>query len=288
MRRWTRALPVRHVGFPSGTLCAAGQFLNGDGTCVTGFLDADGTDAYNSAFDSEAEIDAAVANNNYSTGAHTIDTNAGTMCGNGTFLNGDGTCDSADGSGTCTAGRVCTGGHTHPATQVTAGTMSIGDNDYTHSIKTGYYHVSGGSFNVHSSNAAYYQDYAYMRPNNGAGSDVEGTAPLDVPDRATITRVTGYYYDNGAVAPNPTYFCGVARRSLDTAGSIVVANQTTIINWVNSTTAVRQADSPVVGVFVDKSANNYFLLARLLNTDGSSNFRHYGCRVTYTYTNTNN
>ena len=52
----------------AGTICSAGTFLNGDGTCKTGFLDADGVDDYNSAFDTEAEIDAAVANNGYGVG----------------------------------------------------------------------------------------------------------------------------------------------------------------------------------------------------------------------------
>lgn len=41
----------------------------------------------------ESEVDAAVANNGYSTGAHTLDTNAGTVYHNNTSLNGDGTCD---------------------------------------------------------------------------------------------------------------------------------------------------------------------------------------------------
>jgi hypothetical protein len=77
----------------AATICANGSFLNGDGTCDSGFLDADGVDAYNSAFDTEAEIDAAVADNGFSTGAHTIDTNAATICASGYFLNGDGSCD---------------------------------------------------------------------------------------------------------------------------------------------------------------------------------------------------
>lgn len=77
----------------AATICGAGQYLRGDGVCVSGFLDADGVDAYNAAYDTEAEIDAAVANNGYSTGAHTTDTNAGTICPNSTFLNGDGSCD---------------------------------------------------------------------------------------------------------------------------------------------------------------------------------------------------
>ena len=77
----------------AGILCGAGQYLRGDGVCVSGFLDADGVDDYNSAYDTEAEVDAAVANNGYSTGAHTVDTNAGTLCPNNTLLNGDGTCD---------------------------------------------------------------------------------------------------------------------------------------------------------------------------------------------------
>ncbi len=68
----------------AGTLCQAGQYLEGGGTCRAGYLDADGVDA-----------------------------TAATICGNASFLNGDGTCDPADGSGDCSAGSVCTGGHSH-------------------------------------------------------------------------------------------------------------------------------------------------------------------------------
>jgi len=42
-----------------------------------------------------------------------VDTNAWTICGDGQFLNGDGTCDIGDSVGNCDAGNVCTGGHTH-------------------------------------------------------------------------------------------------------------------------------------------------------------------------------
>jgi len=43
----------------------------------------------------EAQVDGFVNNNGFSTGAHTVDTNtnAATLCANGQFLNGDGTCD---------------------------------------------------------------------------------------------------------------------------------------------------------------------------------------------------
>ncbi|MEE9525512.1 MAG: hypothetical protein V3V78_02795 [Candidatus Woesearchaeota archaeon] len=40
----------------AGTICAAGQFLNGDTTCDAGYLDADGSDAVNDAVYSEATI----------------------------------------------------------------------------------------------------------------------------------------------------------------------------------------------------------------------------------------
>ncbi len=124
--------------------------------------------------------------------------------------------------------------------------------------------------------------------NNGSGSDVYGTAPIDIPDGATITGVTGYYYDNGATSPNPTWFCKIRGRPLGSSAIITIADETTTINWVDSTTTVRQINSDVVSSGVNKSAYNYHLVAGLQNTDGTGNFRHYGCRVTYTYTNTNN
>jgi len=57
---------------------------------------------------SEAEVDAFVANNGFSTGAHTVDTNtnAATLCSAGEYLDGDGTCKaipSADNLGDHTA-----------------------------------------------------------------------------------------------------------------------------------------------------------------------------------------
>ena len=42
------------------TDCTSQQYLDGDGNCDTGYLDADGTDAYNSAFDTEDEIEAVI------------------------------------------------------------------------------------------------------------------------------------------------------------------------------------------------------------------------------------
>jgi len=127
-----------------------------------------------------------------------------------------------------------------------------------------------------------------MRPNNGAGSDVVGFAPIDLPDGATITGVRGYYYDNGATSPNPTWFCKVNRRPLGYFGFETIAEQNTTINWADSVSTVRQVASDLVSVPVNKSTYVYYLYAGLQNTDGSDNFRHYGCRVTYTYTNTNN
>jgi hypothetical protein len=254
----------------------------GDGSGLTA-VDAETLDGIDGAdFATDAELTAHVGS------ALHNDTNAATICSNGYFLNGDGSCDWADGSGSCGAGSVCTGGHTHPATQITAGAMNIGSNNYSHSTKTGYYHVPGGSFTVASNNQTFYQGSLYMSPNNGSGSDVFGTAPIDIPDGATITGVTGYYYDNGATSPNPTWFCKIRGRPLGSVAIITIADETTTINWVDSNTTVRQINSDVVSSVVNKSAYNYHLVAGLQNTDGTGNFRHYGCRVTYTYTNTNN
>ena len=202
------------------------------------------------------------------------DTNATTICPSGYFLNGDGTCDATDGSGSCGAGSVCIGGHTHPATEVTAGAMNIGANNYLHSTKTGYYHVSGGAFNVTTLISSFIQNATYMSPLGGAESDVWGTAPIDIPDGATITRVTGYYYDNGSKSPNPTWSCQIKRRPLGFFSAETIVDETTTINWVDSNTAVRQIDSGIVSSVVNKGAYSYYLYAGLHNTDGTTdNFR---------------
>jgi hypothetical protein len=263
------------------SLNVEGQIVgNGSGLTAVDAETLDGTDGADFVTDAELTAHAASALHD--------DTNATTICPSGYFLNGDGTCDPTDGSGSCSTGAACTGGHTHPATQITAGAMNIGANNYSHVSKTGYYHVGGGSFNVVSWNAPFYRADSYLSPQNGAGSDVVGTAPVDIPDGATITRVRGYYVDNSTVAPNPTYYCLIHRRTLENTTTEIIADQTHTINWVDSSTIVRGADSPVVSSVVDKSLFSYYLVAGISNTDGTINFRHYGCRVTYTYTNTNN
>ncbi len=55
------------------------------------------------------------------------DTNVSTICSTNEYLDGDGTCVSADSTGECGADAVCEGGHTHPASQVTTGTFGAGN-----------------------------------------------------------------------------------------------------------------------------------------------------------------
>ena len=86
----------------AATICAAGQFLNGDGSC-----------------------DAVVVNTN---------TNAATICASGYYLNGDTSCDIGDASGNCAAGAVCTGGHHHElpgaGTEAVSGTCRVVQSPY--------------------------------------------------------------------------------------------------------------------------------------------------------------
>jgi hypothetical protein len=268
------------------TLCGNGAFLNGDGSCDAGFLDADGVDAYNSAFDSEAEIDAAVADNGYSTGTHTTDTNAATLCTNGAFLNGDGTCDTADASGTCTAGRVCTGGHTHPGGQITSGTIDIGSGNYTHSTKTGYLHINGVDLIPGLNGYTYTTSaFGYTRP-SGSSTSFFGHAPLDLPQGATITNVRIYTYDNSTDAVSQTWYCGVRYRPLTSTSGLVALERNLSINWAASA-SIRTSSTGGGTHVVDKVNNAYWLRGGVSNTDSSSNFRYYGCRVTYTYSDTN-
>ncbi len=313
-------------------LCQPGQYLNGSGACDAGFLDADGVDAYNSFYDTEAEIDAAVANNGYSIGAHTVDTNAATVCGNGAFLNGDGSCDATDGSGDCTAGRVCTGGHLHSvyndATNLSLGTLStdrydayddlsvsgrldaigeddlltraqieerfvpasvVGDaytpRDYTHDEKTGYLHVSGASLVPDDKTFTYTKSIGFVAPT--LTPTFSGSSSIDLPDRAVIRGVTGHYFDDSTADVETTYTCVVRRRSWGGQLSQIVASQSTTINWAPAT-AVRLIESERVAEVVVKSGRVYEVWASVSSPEPSTDLRHYGCTVEYTYTNANN
>ncbi|PCJ78382.1 MAG: hypothetical protein COA57_16165, partial [Flavobacteriales bacterium] len=70
----------------ANTICAAGQFLEGDGTCTDVLEELE--------LDTLAELNAQLTDATLVTGAHTADTNtnANTICAAGQFLEGDGTC----------------------------------------------------------------------------------------------------------------------------------------------------------------------------------------------------
>lgn len=69
----------------AATICTGNNILEGDGDCVPTPYDT------NSQL-SEAQVDAFVSNNGYSTGAHTVDTSAATACIGNQVLEGDGDC----------------------------------------------------------------------------------------------------------------------------------------------------------------------------------------------------
>lgn len=69
----------------ASTICTGNNILEGDGDCVPTPYDT------NSQL-SESQVDAFVANNGYSTGAHTVDTSATTECVGNQVLEGDGDC----------------------------------------------------------------------------------------------------------------------------------------------------------------------------------------------------
>ncbi|PCJ78381.1 MAG: hypothetical protein COA57_16160, partial [Flavobacteriales bacterium] len=70
----------------ANTICGAGQFLEGDGTCTDVLEELE--------LDTLAELNTQLTDATLVTGAHTTDTNtnANTICGAGQFLEGDGTC----------------------------------------------------------------------------------------------------------------------------------------------------------------------------------------------------
>lgn len=66
------------------------------------------------------------------------DTNAKTICNDDELLRGQDsdTCSSIDASGACGATNICAGGHTHPASQVTAGSFGTGDYVFDTNVTT--------------------------------------------------------------------------------------------------------------------------------------------------------
>ena len=213
------------------------------------------------------------------------DTNAETLCPDGTYLTGDGTCSPSDSSGNCAAGAVCTGGHGHAGGDITGGSIDIGAGEYTHSVRTGYLHVVGAALAASNNSSTYITSLTgYVRP--GSSGQFVGYAPLDLPQGATITAVTVYAYDNSNAPGVQTWYCGVTRRLLTSLAGTVVLERSFSIDWAASSN-VRATTQTGGTHVVDKSSSAYWLRASVSNTDGSSDFRLYGCRVAYTYSNTN-
>lgn len=213
-------------------------------------------------------------------------TNAGTICPNGYFLNGDGTCDLADGTGDCSAGRVCTGGHGHTNyVPKISDDAVITTGDYTHSIRNGYIHVPGSTFASSSSSNEFAKIPFSVSPTGGSTS-YSGYASIDLPDGAIVKSITGYYYDNETGGAAQTYTCELRTRASTSGNWAYVAQQTSTVNWVASG-SVRAMTSPGVSHVVDKGLKAYMVYMRIAGTNGTTNFRHYGCRVNYTYNNTN-
>lgn len=217
-------------------------------------------------------------------------TNAATICPNGYFLNGDGTCDLADGTGNCGAGRVCTGGHGHSNyVPQTSGDAVIGAGDYTHSTRNGYIHVPGSTLTpVDPAFAQKFETSPFFISPYDGGTTYAGNAAINPPDGAIINSITGYYYDNqdGVLNPVPRFQCILYYRALTGTSLYLVVKQDTQVNWTAST-SIRTVTSGTVSHTVDKGVRAYLVYGSIGITDGTTDFRHYGCRVNYTYTNTN-
>ena len=129
----------------AATICAAGEFLNGDGTCDAVVVDTNtnaGTICAAGEFlNGDGSCDAVVVDTN---------TNAATMCAAGQFLNGDGTCDAVvvdtnTNAGTiCAAGQFLNGDGTCDAVPIAnTGSVSIGSRTLS---SGGYYFGSSSSY----------------------------------------------------------------------------------------------------------------------------------------------
>ncbi len=216
------------------------------------------------------------------------------VCGEDQFLDSDGDCNRVSRSGICEAGRLCTGGHEHVLDDLSEGDLDIGDGDYTDDERFGFFAVPGSAFTPDSHQYEYQASASgYVSPSSPStplfGTSFYGSAPIDLPDGSVITDLYLYWYDNVPNDQSQIWSCGIYRRQRLSADSEVVIDET-FNGGSAGTPVVIQASESLTGEdrhVVDKSDYIYWFRAFVVNTDGTDNYRFYGCRVRYGYSNTN-
>ncbi len=211
------------------------------------------------------------------------------VCDEDQFLDSDGDCNRVSRSGICEAGRLCTGGHQHVLGDLVEGDLDIGPGDYTHDPRVGRYDVAGAALSPDSDTYQYEASASgWVRPDSPSTS-FYGSAPVDLPDGAAVTSVITYWYDNVPNDLTQIWSCAVYRRPRLSTDTELVLDSTRTGGSAGTGVIVGTSTSANIGTehIVDKEANVYWLRGFVINTDGSSNYRLYGCGVRYNYTNTN-
>ncbi len=128
-------------------------------------------------------------------------------------------------------------------------------------------------------------NYAYFNEN---GSSCIASAPVTLPDGATITGGRCLLYDNDSQAAPNIYPISLVRSSLDTGTNEVIYSSIapTLTQAEPQERALAPEDGITDGNLVDNDAFTYFLTIGFDNTGLSSadGLKLYGCKISYSVT----
>jgi hypothetical protein len=149
----------------------------------------------------------------------------------------------------------------------------------TDSPNTGYRFVNGADLSAVSNTAVWAKvSDGYVSVESPLTSFF-GFAGIDLPDGATVTRLTAHYYDN-STAVDGNFRC-IFRRRLKTEPDAVNVLSATGATSGQSTSI--QTASAVAPVTIDEAQYAYVLVGQI--TFGqTADVRLYGCELEFTYT----
>jgi hypothetical protein len=262
---WVCAADDSNTDTNAATLCVAGTFLNGDGSCDI------------------------ITDTN---------TNAATLCGNGTFLNGDGSCDPVviDTNTTYSAGSglslngttfsIPTGGidASHLATGSVGGSEiapdAVGPSELTDLAKgvgvSGVIVIPASAFQPRLESSGYnISTNGYITPDSLNGF-LCLEAPVNLPHGVTVTHFEISVWDN-SVQDIGTF--SLRRVAFATGSSNTMG---TVTSSGASPSARVFTDISISNAAVDGFANSYFITGCILADPSSTlNTRFYAARVRY-------
>ena len=259
---WVCAADDSNTDTNAATICGAGTFLNGDGSCDT------------------------ITDTN---------TNAATLCPNGTFLNGDGSCDViTDTNTTYSAGSgLSLNGTTFsiPTSGIDASHLATGSvggleiapdavglselSDLARGVGvSGVIVIPASAF--HSSSLYGQSELGYVVP-IGLNTLLCLTAPVNLPHGVTVTSFELSVWDNSVVRN-----IGIFR--LRRVGFVTgtSADMGTVISSSSSPSVRVFTDNSISNASIDGFANSY-LITGCITSDSVSNLntRLYGARIRY-------